>query len=49
MRAGRQKGVLVRLRLKIGRKARAVRTRNMVFMDLTLDVSKLSGWLNADA
>ena len=49
MRAGRQKGVLVRLRLKIGRKARAVRTRNMVFMDLTLDVSKLSGWLNAFA
>ena len=49
MRAGRQKGVLVRLRLKIGRRARAVRTRNMVFMDLTLDVSKLSGWLNAFA
>ena len=25
------------------------RTRNMPFMSVTLDVSKLSGWLNADA
>ena len=49
MRVGRP-GVLVRLRLKIGgRRARAVRTRNMVSMDVTLDVSKLSGWLNAFA
>ena len=50
MRVGRQAGVLVRLWLKIGgRRARAVRTRNMILMDLTLDVSKLSGWLNAFA
>ena len=26
-----------------------VRTENMPFMLVTLDVSKLSGWLNADA
>ena len=30
-------------------RARAERTSNMLFMSVTLDVSKLSGWLNADA
>ena len=29
--------------------ARAERTANMAYMFVTLDVSKLSGWLNADA
>ena len=32
-----------------GHRARAERTRNMAHMVVTLDVSKLSGWLNADA
>ena len=32
-----------------GRRARAERTPNMWYMVVTLDVSKLSGWLNADA
>ena len=32
-----------------GDRARAERTQNMLFMVVTLDVSKLSGWLNADA
>ena len=32
-----------------GRRARAERTVNICFMVVTLDVSKLSGWLNADA
>ena len=30
-----------------GQKARAERTLNMAHMSVTLDVSKLSGWLNA--
>ena len=30
-------------------RARAERTKNMDRMSVTLDVSKLSGWLNADA
>jgi hypothetical protein len=30
-------------------RARAERTRNMDAMDVTLEVSRLSGWLNADA
>ena len=30
-------------------RARAVRTSNMRVMSVTLDVSRLSGWLNADA
>ena len=30
-------------------RARAERTSNMLYMSVTLDVSKLSGWLNADA
>ena len=33
----------------VGVRARAERTRNMDCMSVTLDVSKLSGWLNADA
>ena len=32
-----------------GTRARAERTLNMYCMVVTLDVSKLSGWLNADA
>ena len=39
-----------RARLKAeGGRARAERTLNMEAMLVTLDVSKLSGWLNADA
>ena len=30
-------------------RARAERTANMLYMFVTLDVSRLSGWLNADA
>ena len=38
------------VRLKAGEvRARAERTANMLFMLVTLDVSKLSAWLNADA
>ena len=32
-----------------GHRARAERTENMLPMSVTLDVSKLSGWLNAVA
>ena len=32
-----------------GARACAERTKNMLRMSVTLDVSKLSGWLNADA
>ena len=32
-----------------GGRARAERTPNMTYMFVTLDVSKLSGWLNTDA
>eukprot|EP00964_Phaeocystis_antarctica_P099505 scaffold65357_cov73-Phaeocystis_antarctica.AAC.1 len=39
-----------RFRLKAaGARARAERTRNMPVMSVTLDVLKLSGWLNAYA
>ena len=39
-----------RARLKaVGARARAERTRNILYMFVTLDVSKLSGWLNAYA
>ena len=39
-----------RARLKaVGARARAERTSNMSLMFVTLDVSKLSGWLNASA
>ena len=33
----------------LGARARAERTSNMPYMSVTLDVSQLSGWLNADA
>ena len=33
----------------LGARARAGRTENMPCMSVTLDVSKLTGWLNADA
>ena len=36
-------------RFKAGRRERAERTRNICCMVVTLEVSKLSGWLNADA
>ena len=35
--------------LKAGVRARAERTTNIPYMFVTPDVSKLSGWLNADA
>ena len=34
---------------KLTARARVERTRNMAYMVKTLDVSKISGWLNADA
>ena len=34
---------------RLGARARAERTWNMYCMFVTLDVSRLSGWLNADA
>ena len=34
---------------RMGARARAERTANMSLMSVTLDVLKLSGWLNADA
>ena len=34
---------------RLGAKARAERTKNMLRMSVTLDVSKLSGWLNVHA
>jgi hypothetical protein len=40
-------GAMHGTRLRLG--ARAERTSNMRFMSVTLDVSKLSGWLSADA
>ena len=60
VRAGRRKGRIWRWRRKrhargegptqgLGVRARAERTWNMYFMFPTLDVSKLSGWLNACA
>ena len=39
-----------RVRLKaLGARARAERTSNILYIFVTLDVSKLSGWLNANA
>ena len=59
MRAGRRKGVGRRPRRKqragkaptVGAegRTRAKRTENMPLVLMTLDVSRLSGWLNADA
>ena len=37
-----------RARLEIWGRARAERTWNMPYMIVTLEVSKSSGWLNAD-
>ena len=37
------------VRPNAGGRARAERTSNIHFMSVTLDVSKLSGWLNVDA
>ena len=58
VRAGRREGVGWPRRKRharggpdsrVGARARAERTRNMPSMFVTLDVSKLSGWLNAFA
>ena len=56
VRPGRREGAgwrllcMGRARLKaVGARARAERTLNIQLMSVTLDVSKLSGWLNADA
>jgi hypothetical protein len=47
---GTQEACTEMARLKAwGPRARAERTPNMVFMSVTLEVSKLSGWLKADA
>ena len=46
-RAGREAGGGIDCRLGAGRGEE--RTENMLRMDVTLEVSKLSGWLNADA
>ena len=48
--AATQSACTGRARLKTGGgRARAERTLNIQSMSVTLDVSKLSGWLNADA
>ena len=48
--AATQSACTGRARLKaVGARVRAERTRNIRNMSVTLDVSKLSGWLNADA
>ena len=61
VRAGRREGVRRRRRRRacprgkarlnwlLGARARAERTLNMYCMVVTLEVSQLSGWLNADA
>jgi len=59
LRAGRREGVGRRRRKRhargrpdsrlLGARARAERTANMWSMVVTLEVSKLSGWLNAYA
>ena len=59
VRAGRREGAGWRRRKRHlhgegptqgwGARARVERTRNMLFMFVTLDVSKVSGWLNAFA
>jgi hypothetical protein len=59
MRVGWRKGVEKRRRaqaacrqaptVEAAGRARAERTENMLTMDVTLEVSRLSGWLNADA
>ena len=48
--AATQVACIGRARLEaVGARARAVLTLNMLSMVVTLEVSKLSGWLNADA
>ena len=47
-RTQRARGCMARLKA-MGVRARAERTPNMSRMSVTFDVSKLSGWLNADA
>ena len=48
--AATQSACTGRARLKaLGARARAERTANMACVLVILDVSKLSGWLNADA
>ena len=57
MRAGRAWGRRLRRKQRAGKaptvqaevRARAERTENMPLVLMTLDVSRLSGWLNADA
>ena len=57
MQAGRSWGRRLRRKQCAGKaptvraevRARAERTENMPLVLMTLDVSKLSGWLNADA
>jgi len=58
MRAGRREGVGAAAAHAACRntptvedegRARAERTENMLYMSMTLEVSQLSGWLNADA
>ena len=57
MQAGRSWGRRLRRKQRAGKaptvraevRARAERTENMPLVLMTLDVSKLSGWLNADA
>ena len=47
---GTQEACTGKARLKAsGPRARAERTQNMLLMVVTLEVSKLSGWLKADA
>jgi hypothetical protein len=59
VQAGRREGVRRRRRKRharerpdsslLGVRARAERTMNMLRMVVTMEVSRLSGWLNADA
>ena len=46
---GGASGVQGKARLEVERRARTERTLNMFIMPVTLDVSRFSGWLNADA
>ena len=46
---GGASGVQGKARLQVERRARTERTLNMFIMPVTLDVSRFSGWLKADA
>ena len=46
---GGASGVQGKVRLQVERRARTERTLNMFIMPVTLDVSRFSGWLKADA